>query len=99
MDPIALADLIQGARNIFKARGGEKIAVEAEAPTIAFAFASVIVTTDLDVGATLSEENLWLRRPGGGDFNATDYDRLIGRKLKCPISQGQRLTKAHLSEA
>jgi N-acetylneuraminate synthase len=96
MDPIALADLIQGSRNIFEARGGEKVAVEAEAPTIAFAFASVVVTADLDVGATLSEENLWLRRPGGGDFGSNDYDSLIGQKLQSPIRRGQRLTKTHL---
>ncbi len=99
MDPAALTDLIQGSRYIFEARGGEKTAVEAEAPTIAFAFAAVVVTEDLAEGAILSEENLWLRRPGGGDFDANDYDRLVGKRLQSPIARGQRLTKAHLGES
>jgi N-acetylneuraminate synthase len=99
MDPAELTDLIQGSRNIFEARGGEKTAVEAEAPTIAFAFASVVVTEDLEEGDILSEENLWLRRPGGGDFDANDYDRLVGKRLQSPISRGQRLTKAHLGDS
>lgn len=98
MDPIALSKLIDGSRNIFEARGDEKAAIDAEAPTIAFAFASVVVTADLGPGQELSEENLWLRRPGGGDFNANDYDSLIGRKLVAPITRGERLTRAHIAE-
>jgi N-acetylneuraminate synthase len=98
MDPAALKDLIEGSRNIFEARGDEKNAVDAEAPTIAFAFASVVVTADLEAGEILSEENLWLRRPGGGDFNASDYDRLIGKKILMPINRGERLTIKHVDE-
>jgi len=98
MDPLALQDLIAGSQNIFAARGGEKIAVEAEAPTIAFAFASVVVTSDLVEGSTLTEENLWLRRPGGGEFGASDYDRLLGKKLVSNIKSGTRLTKSHIGE-
>lgn len=97
MDPPSLKDLIEGSRNIFEARGHEKNAVDAEAPTIAFAFASVVVTADLVVGDILTEENLWLRRPGGGDFNAADYDRLLGKRLLAPIKRGARLTTNHVN--
>lgn len=98
MDPVALKDLIAGSHNIYLARGGDKVAVEAEAPTIAFAFASVVVTMDLEAGQSLTEDNLWLRRPGGGEYNANDYDLLIGRRLVAPIKRGSRLTKLHLGE-
>lgn len=98
MGPAELRDLIEGSRNIFEARGDEKTAIEAEAPTIAFAFASVVVTVDLDAGQILSEENLWLRRPGGGDFDANDYGRLVGKKLLAPIKRGSRLTAAHVGK-
>lgn len=98
MDPPALKDLINGSRNIFEARGDEKNAVDAELPTIAFAFASVVVTADLNAGEILNENNLWLRRPGGGDFTAGDYDNLIGRKLVAPIKRGARLTINHIGE-
>jgi N-acetylneuraminate synthase len=96
MDPAALTALIQGSRMIFAARGGDKVAVDAEAPTIAFAFASVVATRDIEVGETLTEENLWVRRPGGGDFSSADYDTLMGRRLQAPIARGARLTHKHL---
>ena len=98
MDPPALKDLIEGSINIFQARGDKKDAVEAEAPTIAFAFASVVVTADLNVGEVLTEDNLSLRRPGGGDFDASDYDKLLGKKLISSIKRGARLTTEHISK-
>jgi N-acetylneuraminate synthase len=97
MDPPALADLIRGSRMIFAARGGDKGPVDAEAPTIAFAFASVVAVRDVAVGELLSEDNLWVRRPGGGDFSAIDYESLLGRRLVRPISKGARLTRTHLT--
>lgn len=97
MDPVALADLIKGSRTIFAARGGEKGPVEAEQPTIAFAFASVVVTRDISAGDVLTEENLWVRRPGGGDFSALDYENLLGRRVVAPVARGARLTKTHLA--
>ncbi len=96
MDPCQLKDLIIGSKNIFDARGDSKDAVDAESPTIAFAFASVVVTEDLNVGDVFTEDNLWLRRPGGGDFNANDYDKLIGNTLVAPIKKGSRLTREHI---
>jgi N-acetylneuraminate synthase len=98
MDPSGLKDLIVGSRNIYEALGGEKAAIELEAPTIAFAFSSLVVTADLGVGEVLSHENLWLRRPGGGDFGANDYDRMIGKELVLPIKCGARLTSKHIGE-
>ncbi len=99
MDPEALSALITGSRMIFAARGGEKVAVEAEAPTIAFAFASVVATRDIAAGEQLSEDNLWVRRPGGGDYNAIDYDGLLGRTVVEPVVRGARLSKSHLGAA
>jgi N-acetylneuraminate synthase len=96
MDPIALQDLILGTRNVFNARGSQKDKVEAESPTIAFAFASIVVTKDMSVGQLLTEDNLWLRRPGGGDFGANSFEQLLGKKLLLPISKGSRLTKSHV---
>jgi N-acetylneuraminate synthase len=96
MGPEDLSDLVQGAKNIFVARGGKKGPTEGEAPTIAFAFASVVVTDDLLCGQALTQDNLWLRRPGGGDFGAEDYDNLVGVILKKDIKKGSRLTKEHV---
>ena len=88
MDPEALTELIDGSRIIFKARGGDKGPVEAEAPTIAFAFASIVAIRDIQPGEKFTEENIWVKRPGGGDFNVNDYDSLLGKKVASPIKRG-----------
>ena len=96
MDPLALAGLIEGSKTIFEARGGEKTPVQEEAPTIAFAFASVVAIRDIAPGQILSEENIWLKRPGGGDFSATDYDGLIGKKALSSIPRGSQIRRADI---
>ena len=94
MDPLALKDLIEGSRVIWSARGGEKTAVEDEAPTIAFAFASVVATRDIAASELLSEANIWVKRPGGGDYTASDYDALLGKRAAAHIRGGYQLKKA-----
>lgn len=96
MDPTALADLIEGSRSIFAARGGDKAPVDAEAPTIAFAFASVVAIADVRVGELLTEENIWVKRPGGGDFNAADYESLLGCRAVEPIRKDTQVSKAQV---
>jgi N-acetylneuraminate synthase len=98
MDPAALTDLIHGSRTIFAARGSDKAPVKAEESTIAFAFASVVANHAIQPGERLSEDNLWLRRPGGGDFSAKDYDGLIGRTARVGIQRGARIRRADLAD-
>jgi N-acetylneuraminate synthase len=93
MDPSALAALKSGANIIFAARGGGKGPVADEAPTIAFAFASVVATRDIQRGEILSEENIWVRRPSGGDFGVNDYESLLGRRAIGPIKRGRQLRR------
>lgn len=97
MDPAALRDLIAGSRTIFAARGDEKGPVAAEAPTIAFAFASVVAIADIGPGETLNESNIWVKRPGGGDFGVLDYEALFGRIALAPIRKGFQIKAADLA--
>lgn len=96
MDPVALSALIEGSKTIFAARGGEKVPLEAEAPTIAFAFASVVAIEDIEPGQVLSERNIWLKRPGGGDFSVLDYETLLGKAATVPIRRGFQLKKSDI---
>jgi len=96
MDPKALSDLIEGSRILFAARGGDKGPVEAEAPTIAFAFASVVATRDIQPGEVLSEDNIWVKRPGGGDFGVLDYEGLMGQEALLPIKRGYQIKKTQI---
>lgn len=98
MDPQALCELIKGSRIIFAARGGKKGPVKAEAPTMAFAFASVVAIKDIMPGEKLSEQNIWVKRPGGGDFGVLDFNSLIGRKVRHPIKRGYQLCKEQIEE-
>jgi len=98
MDPAELTALIEGGNVIFKARGDEKGPVGAEAPTIAFAFASVVATRRIAAGEPLTRENLWVRRPGTGDFLAADYEGLIGKIARADIPAGSQLRRSQVSE-
>lgn len=97
MDPAALSALIEGSKTIFAASGGEKNPVEAEAPTIAFAFASVVAIDDIAPGQVLTESNIWVKRPGGGDFSVLDYEKLLGKTVNSAVRRGFQLKKSEVS--
>jgi len=91
MDPNTLASLIEGSKIIFSARGGDKVALKEEAATIAFAFASVVAVRDIQDGEILSPDNIWVKRPSGGDFSVLDYETLFGRVANKAIKSGFQL--------
>jgi len=97
MDPVALSALIEGAKIIFAARGGEKTPVSEEASTIAFAFASVVAIEDIAPGQVLNESNIWVKRPGGGDFSVLDYDTLLGKTVKSNVIRGFQLKSSDVN--
>lgn len=96
MDPNALADLIEGANIIYAARGGTKEAVMEEKPTIAFASASVVAIKDIEPGEVLSMDNIWVKRPGGGDFSVLDYEALFGATAIRRIRSGFQVEKGDI---
>ena len=96
MDPKALNELINGVKLISKMRGGQKKPAKEEEVTIDFAFASVVSTKDIHIGESLSAENIWLKRPSGGDFGPSDYENLFGAIAKNDIKAGTQLKKIDL---
>lgn len=97
MDPTELSSLIEGANTIFAARGGDKTPVSAESPTMAFAFASVVAVKDISPGQLLTEENIWVKRPGGGDFSVLDYDSLLGQRAAVFMPKGKQISRGQLA--
>lgn len=79
MDPKELRDLILGSEIIFKSRGANKEALKQENKTIAFAFASVVSTKKIYKGQKLSKDNIFVKRPGTGDFKIKDLEKLYGK--------------------
>lgn len=97
MDGIALKELRKGAAAIAKARGGRKEAVKEEKVTMDFAFASVVADRDIPKGKTLSEDDIWVKRPGTGDFSADDYEDLIGKVTSSDIKKGEQIKRNQIS--
>lgn len=83
--PDELGDLVRGSRAIHAAMGGSKDILREEQPTIDFAYACVVTTTDVAPGEALTETNTWVKRPGTGPIKAKDYPSVLGRKAKTAI--------------
>ena len=98
MDKDALIDLINGVKIIYSSLGGKKEPVEEEEATIAFAFASVVAIKDIKSGEKLSSTNIWVKRPGGGEFSASDFSSLIGKRAKIDIPSGYQLKKCQIAQ-
>lgn len=96
MDGAAMAELINGSAAIAKARGGRKGAVKEEQVTMDFAFASVVADREIPSGHVLTEADIWVKRPGTGDFSADDYENLIGKTVKNKVLKGNQLKKDDL---
>ena len=46
--------------------------------------------------ARLSLNNIFLRRPGNGDYNVKDFLKILGRKVKKNIKKNTQIQKIHL---
>ena len=92
MTPADAKDLVRSVNEVFLALGGHREAAKEEDVTIAFAFASVVATRDLLPGDVLSPENIWVKRPSGGDFGPTDLEQLYGRVVSSSVSSNTQIT-------
>jgi|TARA_B110001452_G_scaffold235320_1_gene214055 N-acetylneuraminate synthase len=96
MDPNDLKNLIEGSKIINDAlKNKNKEAIKEELKTIKFAFASVVSIKSIKAGEKLNEKNIWVKRPGTGDFLANKYKYLLGKKVKKNIQSGETIKKRH----
>lgn len=91
MDTKALSEMIEGANAIYKSLGGKKEALKEEQVTMDFAFATVVAIQNIPKGQALTKENIWVKRPGVGDFKAESYEDLIGKKVSKDIASGAHI--------
>jgi N-acetylneuraminate synthase len=96
MDPEAAKELVQASKIVYQCRGGNKAPIPEEQVTMDFAFASVCTTKEIKLGEVLSEDNIWVKRPGKGDFSAEDFYSLLGRKVNQDIPNDIQLRKEHI---
>ncbi len=97
MDEETLTELIAATKEITEMLGGSKCAAAEEQVTIDFAFASVVTIKDIKAGEAFTKENLWVKRPGTGEFLAESYENILGKKATCDIGNDIQLTKDMVS--
>ena len=51
-----------------------------EKKTINFAYSSVVSVKNISKGEKLNIKNIWVKRPGQGDYLAKDFKKLLGKK-------------------
>lgn len=93
MNTNELKELIRGSKQIFEALGNGKQPIKEEQKTISFAFQSVVSTKEISKGEKLTKANIFLRRPGNGDFLVNDYKKLFGKKVKRNIKKNVQIKK------
>jgi N-acetylneuraminate synthase len=95
MDAVECRELIEQSKRMAKMRGGEKEAAQEEQVTIDFAYASVVSTKAIKKGEVLTRDNIWVKRPGTGDFLAEDYELLLGKVVSNDIDKDVQLRTGH----
>ena len=98
MDEQATADLIQGTREIWSMRGGEKKAAAEEQVTIDFAFATVCSIAPIAEGEVFTKANIWVKRPGTGKILAENFNSLLGKKATRAIAKDEQLDYSDIAE-
>lgn len=96
MDEKECKKLIRGCNILFEQRGGIKEAAIEENVTINFAFASVCSIKKIKKNEILSKSNIWVKRPGNGDFLAKDFKLLLGKKAKVDIPKNVQIKRDFL---
>ncbi len=93
IDEKNLRELIKGCNIVFLQRGGEKNLLKEEQVTRNFAFASVVSIKEIKNGEKLTQKNIWVKRPGNGDFAAIKYKKILGKTAIKKIKKNTQIKK------
>ena len=92
IEPDEMANLIEGSRAIWRARGGSKTILPEEQPVIDFAYACVVTIATVKAGETFTRDNVWVKRPGTGPIHATLLDDVLGKTAARDIAADRQVT-------
>ena len=91
MDEKATSELIVSSNEIWQMRGGIKVPAQEEQVTIDFAFATVCTIASIKKGEVLTQENIWVKRPGTGKILAEHYSEVLGKIASREIENDEQL--------
>lgn len=94
IEPQELKELVVGSKAIWQALSGDKEIQNEEKPVINFAYASVVTIKPVQKGERFSLDNIWVKRPGSGDFIGEDLFKILGKKAKRHLSEDIQVRKA-----
>jgi N-acetylneuraminate synthase len=90
MDPAELRLLVDRSVEIHKALMRPKQRTEPEEEVYKFARASVVADIDMPAGHTITEKDIWVRRPGSGEIPGYKYNDIIGKKLRLDVKKNHQ---------
>jgi N,N'-diacetyllegionaminate synthase len=93
-----LNTLVQGVRFLERARSHsvDKDTQAASAEELRTVFGrSIVARVEIEAGVSLSEANLALKKPGGG-MPPSEWEKVMGRRLKRRVARDQAITEADL---
>ena len=93
IDPDELKGMVKGSRAIWEAMKGAKEIQPQEKPVIDFAYACVVTINPVKRGEPFSLKNIWVKRPGTGDFLAKDLYRLLKKRAKNDLPAGVQVKR------
>ena len=91
MDEYNCKKLIDNSKILKSMLGGEKKAAKEEDVTINFAFATVVSIENIKKGDKLTENNIWVKRPGTGEIKAEFYNIVLDKISLRDIKKGEHL--------
>ena len=91
MDEKATSELIVSSNEIWQMRGGIKVPAQEEQVTIDFAFATVCTIASIKKGEVLTQENIWVKRPGTGKILAERFTEVLGKIARRDIENDEQL--------
>lgn len=93
ISPEELGRLVVGTKAVHASLGGEKGVLKEEAPTIAFAYATVVAVRPIAKGSVITKDDVWVKRPGTGEIPAEHLEKVIGKVASRDIPEDEHLKK------
>lgn len=97
MDPAELRWLVDRSAEIHTALHNPKQRSEPEEDVYRFARGTVVADRPLLQGQTISEKDIWTRRPGNGEIPANRFYDVVGKKALIDIPKNSQLKWEHLA--
>jgi sialic acid synthase SpsE len=93
MDSNGLREIILASKIYSQKKLKKRLITTNEKNVSKFAFASVVSLKNIKKGEILDESNIWVKRPGTGEFKSSDYFQLLGKKVKRNLKKNYQLKK------